>query len=59
MAATITGTPRKSRGYLILDEKLKKKKIQKGKQRHYFQTWKELTKHPISKQTEAIIYKLS
>ena len=26
MAATITGTPRKSRGYLILDEKLKKKK---------------------------------
>ena len=29
MAATITGTPRKSRGYLILDEKLKKKKFKK------------------------------
>ena len=45
MTVPITQTQRESCGYLILDQKL-------GKQRHYFHIWQELTKHPVSKQTE-------
>ena len=47
----ILPTQRKSGGHLILDLKLRKKL--KSKQRHNFHIWQEVTKHPMSKQTEA------
>ena len=52
IAVAITPTQRKFRGYLILDQKLRKK-IKNGKQGHYFHIWKELTKYPLLKETKA------
>ena len=49
MTVAITPTQRKPRGYLILDLNLERNI--KGKQRHYFHIWKELTKHPVLEQT--------